>query len=134
MPMEGDSGTWSRLAAAAWKVRDNSYIVGTTKVGAALICKSDAIYAGCNVEHRFRSHDIHAEVNAISSMVAAGEHEFLAILVVAERERFTPCGGCMDWIMELGHSDALVAFHRDIDAPPRIWQATELMPHYPRGE
>jgi cytidine deaminase len=134
-----DRSTWNRLAAAAWKVRDNAYPAGTvkavaTKVGVAVLGQSGQIYAGCNVEHRFRSHDIHAEVNAIGSMVGVGEHHFLAILIVADRKAFTPCGACMDWIMELGGPEAAVGFQSDITEPVRSWTAVQLMPFYPQLE
>jgi cytidine deaminase len=134
MGREIDQPTWGRLATAAWKVRDNAYLAGATKVGAAVLCPNGQVYAGCNVEHRFRSHDIHAEVNAIGSMVAAGERRFLAILVVADREHFTPCGGCMDWIMELGGPEAIVGVQRDTTEPARSWSAIQLMPYYPKAD
>lgn len=56
-----------KLVEAAWKVREHAYILGETKVGAAAMSSDGSVSAGCNVEHRFRSHDMHAEVNAIGS-------------------------------------------------------------------
>src|SRR6188472_3095923 len=100
--IEIDDEVWGRMAAAAWQARDHARVHGKTRVGAAVLTAGDRMFAGCNVEHIFRSHDIHAEVNALASMVAAGHGPATAILVVAERERFTPCGSCLDWIFELG--------------------------------
>ena len=97
------------LSKAAWLVREHAFVFGPTKVGAALLTTDGRIYAGCNVEQRFRSHDVHAEVNAITSMVAGGQTEFLAIVVAAEKVRFTPCGGCMDWIYQFGGADCVGA-------------------------
>ena len=91
--------TLERLSPHAWEARANAFTIGGTKVGCALI-SSGRIYTGCNVEHHFRSHDIHAEVNAIGSMVCSGDKQFEALLVVAERNFFTPCGACMDWVMQ----------------------------------
>src|ERR1051325_6433694 len=88
-------GVLDEMARAAWEVRGRAYILGPTKVGAAAVSDDGAIFAGCNIEHRFRCHDVHAEVNAISSMVAGGRIELAAIVIVAERARFTPCGSCM---------------------------------------
>ena len=123
---------WKALSVAAWRTRDRARVYGPTRVGAAVLSDSMQIHVGCNVEHRFRSHDVHAEVAALSSMVAAGDNDARALLVVAERERFTPCGSCLDWIFELGGSSCLVAFQPvpgdDIAPLP----ARELMPHYPR--
>jgi cytidine deaminase len=65
-------GRLSELAQAAWSARENAYVIGPTKVGCAVLATDGRIYSGCNVEHRFRSHDVHAEVNAITNMVAAG--------------------------------------------------------------
>ena len=119
------------LALVAWRVRDNAYILGKTKVGCGVLCDDGRTFEGCNVEHRFRCHDIHAEVNAISSMIAAGGKRLVAIVVAAERDRFTPCGGCMDWIMQFGSDDTIVAFQSQRDGPLQQYKAGQLMPFYP---
>jgi len=126
-------GEWSGLSAAAWKARENAYTLGLTKVGAAALSISGTIHSGCNVEHRFRSHDIHAEVNALSSLVAAGGKSVVMILIVADRERFTPCGACLDWIFQLGGDECVVGFQRLPEGPITSYTASELMPYYPIG-
>ena len=73
-------------------------------------------------------HDVHAEINAISSMVAGGEKTFRAIVIVAKRERFTPCGGCMDWIMQHGSGDCVVGFQEEKKGEIQRYLARELMP------
>lgn len=126
--------TESQLAAlteAAWKVREHAHILGKTKVGAAAMSADGGIFVGCNVEHRFRSHDVHAEVNAIGTMVAAGHTELAVIIVAAERERFTPCGSCMDWIYQFGGPACLVGFQPSRNAEVVTFRADELMPYYP---
>jgi cytidine deaminase len=123
---------WNSLSDAAWAAQENARPHGETKVGAAVLSATGIVYAGCNVEHRFRSHDVHAEVNALTSMVAAGDGPAVAILVASSRERFTPCGGCLDWIFELGGESTLVAFEAAAGAQRRTWHARELMPFYPR--
>jgi cytidine deaminase len=122
---------WEELAAAAWAAREHAHLVGATRVGAAVLDDAGRIHPGCNVEHRFRSHDIHAEVNAIASMVTSGGHRLRAILVAADREFFTPCGSCLDWIFELGGPDCVVGVQRSPSGRVRTWKASELMPHYP---
>lgn len=122
---------WKQLSEAAWKCRANARILEKTKVGAAALSNGDELFVGCNVEHRFRSHDIHAEVNAIGSMIASGNTELKAILVVAERKLFTPCGACMDWIFEFGGKDCLVGFQSKEGGDIRVYDTNELMPHYP---
>jgi cytidine deaminase len=115
----------------AWSVRENAHIVGPTKVGAVAIARDGSLHAGCNVEHKYRCHDVHAEVNAISSMIAAGQHELAAILIVAERSSFTPCGSCLDWIFQFGSPDTPVWFV-NAEGKQQGFTAGELMPHYPR--
>ena len=132
-----DSAKWpdaaqvfNRLSTQAWDVRDRAYILGMTAVGCALMTTSGRIVVGCNVEHRFRSHDVHAEVNAISTLIAGGDKEIRYVLVVADRQRFTPCGACMDWIMQFATETCLVAF-QPATGEPTIYSTDELMPFYP---
>lgn len=122
-----------KLAKQAWRVRDNARLYGKTKVGAAVLSSGGCFYVGCNIEHRFRAHDIHAEVNALSEMVAnEGEAaKAVAVVIAAERFNFTPCGGCMDWIFELGAEDTLVAFSPALGFIQPHLLASDLMPHYP---
>jgi cytidine deaminase len=122
---------WGNLSHAAWAVRENAVILNKTKVGAALYSDDHKIFSGCNVEQVFRSHDIHAEVNSISNMVTAGYKKFYAILIVAERKRFTPCGSCMDWIMQFGGNDCKVGYQSEKSGKITIHAARELMPFYP---
>jgi cytidine deaminase len=127
LPVVGD------LSTAAWTARDAARLVndGATKVGCAAVADDGRIFVGCNIQHRFRCHDIHAETNAIGALVTAGAGRLVAVLVAAERVRFTPCGGCMDWIFEFGGGPCLVYVQRSPDAPPAEYTATQLMPHYP---
>jgi len=104
---------------------------GKTMVGAAVLSARGNVYAGCNVEHRFRSHDVHAEVNALTTMAAAGDGPAVAVLVASERDRFTPCGGCLDWIFELGGAETIVSFEPRPGRHRSTYRADELMPHYP---
>lgn len=122
---------WDKLSIEAWKVRENAFIYGKTKVGCSLKSTNGKIFAGVNIEQLFRSHDIHAEVNAISNMVTSGEIKFTHLLIVAERERFTPCGACMDWIMQFGGDSCLVGFQSVRNGIILIKTSGELMPYYP---
>jgi cytidine deaminase len=119
------------LSELAWQTRKNARVYGPTRVGCAALADDGRIYGGCNIEHRFRSHDIHAEVNAISSLVASGSSSLTAVLIAAERERFTPCGSCLDWIFEIGGGDCLVLSERAMGVTTHVYRAQELMPSYP---
>jgi len=121
----------NKLAKEAWKVRENASIVGKTKVGAAILTSNENIYVGCNAEQKYRNHDVHAEVNAITNMITYGEKSFIAIVVVAERDHFTPCGSCLDWIFQFAGGDCIVAFQKTPNSDIKTYTAKELMPHYP---
>lgn len=120
------------MAKKAWLVRENAYLIGKTSVGCAVLSKSGNIYVGCNVEHKFRCHDVHAEVNAITNMIAAGDTELIAIVIAAQRDRFTPCGSCMDWIFPFGGDFCWVAYQSEPNGELKAFQAGELMPYYPK--
>ena len=122
---------WQRLASEAWAALEHAHLYGSTAVGAAAQAEDGHSFAACNVEHRFRSHDIHAEVNAVGSMISTGRTRLVAIIVVARRERFTPCGACMDWIFEFGGADCEVGYQNSPDGPITVLTSRELMPHYP---
>jgi len=121
---------WNEMATIAWNNRKHARILGKTKVGAAVLSKGE-IFGGCNIEHKFRSHDIHSEISAISAMVSAGHKKLDAIVIVAEREKFTPCGGCLDWIFEFGGPTCQVGYQTKKDGTITTFTAKELMPHYP---
>jgi cytidine deaminase len=124
-------GIWARLANTAWKAREYATTLGNTKVGASVEADDGRIFSGCNVEHKFRSHDIHAEVNVIGSMVAGGSKKLQRLIIVAEREQFTPCGACMDWIFQLGGEECEIGFQGSRNGTIKIFKAKELMPFYP---
>ena len=70
-------------------------------VGAAVQCKSGAVFVGSNVENISYGLTICAERIAIASAVAAGEREFVAIAVVADTsEPIVPCGACRQFLAE----------------------------------
>ena len=127
-----DQDALDNLAHLAWDARTRSRILGSTAVGCAVLGSGGGTWVGCNVEHKFRSHDIHAETNAISSMVAGGEQQLVAIVVVAYRDRFTPCGACLDWVWEFGGAECVVGVQNTADGALEVLRARDLMPHYPR--
>lgn len=122
----------AKLSDTAWEARHNARVLGPTRVGCAVLATDGRVFGGCNVEHRFRSHDVHAEVNAIATMVANGATQAVAVLIAAERDRFTPCGACMDWIMELGGGECIVAFQKEPRGEITWYIAAALMPFYPQ--
>ncbi|MFB7654931.1 MULTISPECIES: cytidine deaminase [unclassified Streptomyces] len=119
-----------KLASNAWRSRRHALIYGTTSVGCAVMDESGRIYTGCNVEHRFRSHDIHAETNALGSMVAGGGEKVVALFVVSPKG-WAPCGSCLDWIFELGGKDCAIFTQSELDGLIGAYRAVDLLPHFP---
>jgi cytidine deaminase len=123
---------WERMYIYALWARDHAdpNNNGKTKVGAAVLNSYGYIFVGVNIPHRYRCHDIHAEVSALAYMSALGEGPAVGIVVVADRDKFTPCGSCMDWIFELGGPDCQVRF-QPMKGDPITFTAKQLMPEYP---
>jgi cytidine deaminase len=121
----------ARLGDAAWKVREHAFVMGPTKVGCAVLADTGSVHVGANVEHRFRSHDVHAEVNALTNMAASGERKVVALVIAAERERFTPCGACLDWIFQFGGAECVVGFQSERGGEIATFLSGDLMPYYP---
>jgi cytidine deaminase len=128
------AGDLDELSEAAWRTKALARLLpsGSTKVGCAVRDSAGGLHVGANHQHRFRSHDIHAEVSALSAMASSGTGRAVQVFIAAERDQFTPCGSCMDWIMELGGPDCEVSFQGKQGGPVATLKASELMPYYPR--
>src|SRR6266705_5579178 len=93
---------FANLIRAASAVRKQAYApYSRFAVGAAVQCKSGAVFIGSNIENISYGLTICAERIAIGSAVAAGEREFVAIAVVADTiEPIVPCGACRQFLAE----------------------------------
>lgn len=129
--------TDGELIALAIQARENSYSpYSGYRVGAALLCKSGAVYTGCNIENAAYSPTNCAERTAFFTAVAAGEREFSAIAVVGsaaagdERPGIAyPCGVCRQVMMEFCTPDE---FRIVIGASPEHCESyllEALLPH-----
>lgn len=98
-------------------------------VGAALLGANGKIYAGCNVENAAYSQGCCAEASAISAMVADGERQIRAVLVVGQGAALiAPCGGCRQRLNEFARPDTPV----HLCGPKGLMQTVtmaELLPH-----
>lgn len=60
-----------------------------------------------------------------------GNTEIDKILILADREFFTPCGACMDWILQFGSPSTKIIV-ANLEGIISQFEASDLMPHYPR--
>ena len=64
---------------------------------------------------------------------AFGERRLLALAVVAERERFTPCGACLDWIFQFADPETCMVFCQAArNGPVTEYLLQDLMPFHPK--
>ena len=116
----------------AWDYSERGLVRRQTHVGAAALAEDRTAYGGCNVQQRFHTNDVHAEVNAITTMVAEGRRTLVAIAIVADLPGLAPCGSCLDWILEFGGDDCTVAFQSERGGVVQSRRAVELLPFHPK--
>lgn len=111
----------------AWKAREKAKpFKSGTKVGCCILTTKDRLIEGWNIEGLWMT-SIHAEVNAISRL----ENEKIKeIAIVAETSFFTPCGACMDWIVQFSIPDTIVWVQNKNREITRF-KYRDLVPHYP---
>lgn len=97
------------------------------QVGAALQCKSGAIYTGCNVENASYGLTICAERSAIFQMVSNGEQEITAVVVCTENGG-APCGACRQVLAEFA-TDCLIYLIDPKGQELGVYSLGELLPH-----
>ena len=77
-------------------------------VGVALRDEAGGLHAGANVENASYPQGQCAETSAIGALVAGGGHRIAEVVVMADTELITPCGGCRQRLRELGDPDTPV--------------------------
>lgn len=119
------------LSQWAWRAQDHSRPRSGIPVGVAVATSEPvAVYSGCNIELGFRL-GLHAEVNALSTMLAQQPKGRPArLLIAAKRHNFGPCGSCLDWIMQL-NPDCLIIHEFSPGVVASAMKASEYMPFYP---
>ena len=101
-------------------------------VGAAIQCKSGAVFVGANIENISYGLTICAERIAVGSAVAAGEREFVAIAVVADAsEPIVPCGACRQFLAEFAPDLTIVS--ETVRGGQKIENLSHLLPDPKRG-
>lgn len=103
---QGGQGMLGSLTEAAWRASRNAYVpYSRFRVGAAVMCSSGRVFAGCNIENASYGGTICAERVALTKAISEGEREFEHLVVVAENaEPTSPCGICRQFMAEFGLS------------------------------
>ena len=102
-------------------------------VGAALLCKNEKIYKGCNIENASYSLTNCAERTALFSAISNGEKEFAAICIVGGKngeisDYAMPCGACRQALAEFCNEDFKVYIGIDEDNI-KEYTLNELLPY-----
>jgi cytidine deaminase len=100
---------------AARAARANAYApYSRYRVGAALLTRRGRIYAGCNVENATYGATSCAERSAVAAMVAAGDTDPIACLVITGGPTpGAPCGICRQVLAEFARDMKLVLVAED---------------------
>lgn len=95
------------LARQAYK---NSYApYSKVRVGAVLLCPNEKLFTGCNIENASYGLTMCAERVAVYNAIAAGQKEFLKIVIASNQKReFSPCGACRQVLAEFSRNITVV--------------------------
>lgn len=104
-----------RLLAEARGVRKRAYApYSHYRVGAALLTRRGNVYVGCNIENATYGATVCAERSAVAAMVAAGDSEPVACVVVTGGPRAgSPCGICRQVLSEFARDMKVVLVAED---------------------
>ena len=104
-----------RLLAAARLARSRAYApYSNYHVGAAILTRRGVVYPGCNVENATYGATQCAERGAIAAMVAAGDRDPVACVVVTGGPRpGSPCGICRQVLSEFARDMKIVLVAED---------------------
>ena len=118
--------TPQELVAAALEARTRAYApYSHYHVGAALLAGDGSAILGCNVENAAYPSTICAERVALTSAVAQGKRDFVAI-AVATANGGSPCGTCRQVMAELGPD--MVVYISDASGNYYTTTVRELLP------
>jgi cytidine deaminase len=123
------------LVAAARQARARAYApYSRYRVGAAVLTRGGRVFTGCNVENASFGATICAERSAITAMVAAGDREPVACVVVtAGPTPGTPCGICRQVLAEFATDMKIVLVAEDARGNVTARSETGLAALLPRA-
>ena len=98
------------------------------QVGAALLSTSGKAFAGCNVENASYGLSMCAERVALGNAVAAGERQFVTlVLVTGGQSPAFPCGACRQVLLEFAPDLTVAAF--SLSGEKLVMTLRDLLPH-----
>ena len=109
--MNIDSSVRDDMYDRARRATDNAYCpYSGFPVGAAVYTLKGNAYSGCNVENASYGLTLCAERNAIFQAVAAGERDFVLLVIYTPTDSPTsPCGACRQVICEFAPDCDIIA-------------------------
>ena len=127
---------WPLLEQAAIAVRQRAYApYSHYRVGAALITRTGKVFAGCNVENASYGLALCAERSAVAQMIAAGERDPIALVVVTEGPApGSPCGMCRQTLAEFAMDLPVRLVADGIPGATRNLSLAALLPEAFRGD
>jgi cytidine deaminase len=124
-----------RLVLAAQGARARAYApYSRYRVGAAVLTRSGAVYAGCNVENATYGATLCAERSAIAAMVAAGDRDPVACAVItAGPQPGAPCGICRQVLAEFAREMTVLLVAEDAKGRVVARRSERLSRLFPHG-
>lgn len=121
------AATPESLVEAARKVAKHAHApYSNFRVGAAVVDADGRVFTGCNVENAAYGTTVCAEVNAISTAIAAGATDLEMIGVAAlDGDNVYPCGNCRQMMREFGIESIVVETTDGF----KTYAADDLFPH-----
>jgi cytidine deaminase len=119
----------SELIQHALEARKNAYApYSGYRVGAAVQCSDGRVFSASNVENVSYGLTMCAERSAVFAMVAAGGRE-VAEVAVATKDGGTPCGACLQVLLEFALDASAVDVHCSGENGTIVhFKLSELMP------
>jgi len=116
------------LIAAAREARANAYArYSRYRVGAAILTRIGKMFPGCNVENTSYGLTICAERSAVFNAVAAGDVDFVQLVVVTG-DGGTPCGACRQVLSEFCDDLSILVVSEDEGGAEREYRLPQLLP------
>lgn len=103
------------------------------KVGAALLCRNENVYTGCNIENAAYTPTNCGERTAFFKALSEGEREFTRIAIVGgkdgEMSAPSPCGVCLQVMAEFCEAEEFEVVMAESEEDYTVKRLIELLPY-----